>query len=98
MLQDTPLYPSLALSIILHTMGPTIPPSSTFPIPDACVPGTRTTGVWAGRGEDDVPMLPRGTDWASSSGSMVPERSGALADISVISLERAEMIGNVEGM
>lgn len=45
-----------------------------------------------------MPILPRGTDWASSSGSMVPERSGALADIFVTSLERAEMIGNVEGM
>lgn len=43
-------------------------------------------------------MLPRGMDGASSSGSMVPERSGALADIFVTYVEGAEMVGNVEVM
>lgn len=38
-----------------------------------------------------MPMLPWGTDGASSSGSMVPDRSGALADIFITYLEGAKM-------
>lgn len=36
-------------------------------------------------------MLPWGPDGASSSGSMVPDRSGALADIFLTYLEATEM-------